>query len=175
MKRISAALIAFLSIAVSGCGGSSASDDHENFTPELRIFDVIDSVGTDTAVSNEPLEFDADYGDGLYEIWWKVNSLEDYTVTLSINDRETIANSLVIHSEVCGAGRRCDQQGDWVCEYIPPDEYSNDFFTWCGGSADEKNISSIVNRTQKQVFLFLNICDTNSNYCEYDYYPVTLY
>lgn len=173
MKKIlSVAVFVLFSVTLTGCGGSSsAADDphHDDYVPELRVFDIIDSYDTDTATpKHPPLALSPYLYDGLYEIFWNVNSLEDYTVTLRINDRPTLANSLVIHSQVCGEGRRCDQAGNWICEY------TNDFYMSCDGSTVEKDIYPLITKVPQLVYLFLEVCDSNSGYCEYDYYPVTL-
>lgn len=171
IKILPAVLVFFISICLSGCGSGTVAveDPHDNYVPELRAFDIIDSYDTDTANPNHPpLALSPYLYDGLYEIFWDVNSLEDYTVTLRINNRTTIAGSLPIYSQVCGAGRQCDQSGNWVCEY------TSDFYMSCEGSAREVDIYSLVNKVPQKVYLFVEICDTNSAYCEYDYYPVTL-
>ncbi|QEY19029.1 hypothetical protein D0C16_13295 [Cellvibrio sp. KY-GH-1] len=157
---------------MSGCGGEShAVDDphHDDYVPELRVFDLIDSYDTDTAKPNHPaLALSPYLYDGLFDVFWQVNSLEDYTVTLRINDRPSLTNSLKIHSQVCGAGRRCDQGGNWICEY------TNDFYMSCDGSGVERDIYPLVSKVPQLVYLLLEVCDSNSGYCEYDYYPVTL-
>lgn len=173
MKKIlSIATVASLSLFMVGCGSDSVAVDdhhHDNYVPELRVFDLIDSYDTDTAKPNHPpLALSPYLYDGLFDVFWQVNSLEDYTVTLRINDRPSLANSLIIHSQVCGAGRRCDQGGNWMCEY------TNDFYMSCDGSTFERDIYPIVDKVPQQVYLFLEVCDSNSGYCEYDYYPVTL-
>lgn len=173
MKKIlSTAIIALCSLAMSGCGGEShAVDDphHDDYVPELRVFDLIDSYDTDTAKPNHPaLALSPYLYDGLFDVFWQVNSLEDYTVTLRINDRPSLTNSLKIHSQVCGAGRRCDQGGNWICEY------TNDFYMFCDGSSVERDIYPLVSKVPQLVYLLLEVCDSNSGYCEYDYYPVTL-
>jgi hypothetical protein len=173
MKKIlSTAIIALCSLAMSGCGGEShAVDDphHDDYVPELRVFDLIDSYDTDTAKPNHPaLALSPYLYDGLFDVFWQVNSLEDYTVTLRINDRPSLTNSLKIHSQVCGAGRRCDQGGNWICEY------TNDFYMSCDGSSVERDIYPLVSKVPQLVYLLLEVCDSNSGYCEYDYYPVTL-
>ncbi len=173
MKKIlSTAIIALCSLAMSGCGGEShAVDDphHDDYVPELRVFDLIDSYDTDTAKPNHPaLALSPYLYDGLFDVFWQVNSLEDYTVTLRINDRPSLTNSLKIHSQVCGAGRRCDQGGNWICEY------TNDFYMSCDGSGVERDIYPLVGKVPQLVYLLLEVCDSNSGYCEYDYYPVTL-
>lgn len=163
------ALVLLISL-LAACGGSSAvSEPGEEYLPELRSFDIIDSYDTDTAVpKHPPLALSPYYYDGLYEVFWAVDSLEDYTVSLRINDRASIAGSLLISSQVCGAGRLCDQRGNWVCEY------TNDFYMSCDNSSREVDIYPLIRQLPQLVYLLLEICDRNSGYCEYDYYPVTL-
>lgn len=172
IKTLPAACILSISLVLFGCGGgSSPADDHhhEEYIPELHAFDIIDSYDVDTAAPNHPpLKLSPYLYDGLYEIFWDVNSLEDYTVSLRINDRPTLDNSLVIHSQVCGAGRRCDQSGNWVCEY------TSDFYMSCDGSASAVDIYPLIGQVPQKVYMLIEVCDTNSNYCEFDYYPVTL-
>lgn len=162
--------VVLLASFVSACGGerSAAHDPHDDYVPELRAFDIIDSYDTDTAVSNKPLALSPYFYDGLYEVFWAVNSLEDYTVSLRINDRASIAGSLLINSQVCGAGRACDQAGNWICEY------TNDFYMSCDNSVREVDVYPLIRQLPQQVYLLLEVCDRNSGYCEYDYYPVTL-
>lgn len=171
LKVLSAAIVFAVSIGLSGCGGGSVAvdDPHDNYVPELRAFDIIDSYDIDTATPNHPpLALSPYLYDGLYEIFWDVNSLEDYTVSLRINDRAAIAGSKVIQTQVCGAGRRCDQSGNWVCEY------TTDFYMSCDGSSNELDIYPLIKQMPQKVYLFIEICDSNSGYCEFDYYPVTL-
>lgn len=171
LTKLTAAILLSICVGLPGCGGSSVAvdDPHEDYVPELRAFDIIDSYDIDTAAPNHPpLAFSPYLYEGLYEIFWDVNSLEDYTVSLRINDRATLADSLVIHSQVCGAGRRCDQSGNWICEY------TSDFYMSCDGSAHEIDIYPLIDRMPQTVYMFIEICDSNSGYCEYDYYPVTL-
>ncbi len=163
------ALVCLAGLLVA-CGGSgSAAHPPSHVLPELRIFDIIDSYGTDTAQpQHPPLALSPYLYDGLYEIFWEVNSVKDYTVSLRINDRASIADSILIHSQVCGAGRRCDQVGNWICEY------TQDFFMSCDDAARAVDIYSLIRQVPQRVYLFLEICDRYSGYCEYDYYPVTL-
>lgn len=177
MKKIlSVAMIALFSLAISGCGDDSVAADphHDNYVPELQVFDLVDSYGTDTArAGHPPLALTPYLYDGVFDVYWEVDSLEDYTVTLSINDRPTLTNSLVIHSQVCGEGRRCDQGGNWICE-LTEDPVTTDPYMSCDGSVFQQNIYPLIVKYPQQVYLFMEICDTNSNYCEYDYYPVTI-
>lgn len=164
-----APLLVCLALVACGGGGSVAVAPGEEYLPELRVFDIIDSYETDTATPNRPpLALNPYQYDGLYEVFWAVDSVEDYTVSLRINDRATIANSLLITSQVCGAGRQCDQGGNWLCEY------TTDFYMSCDGSVSEVDIYPLVRQLPQRVYLLLEVCDRNSGYCEYDYYPVTL-
>ena len=49
-KYLPVAFVFFLSIGLFGCGSETVAvdDPHENYTPELRAFDIIDSYDTDT-------------------------------------------------------------------------------------------------------------------------------
>lgn len=171
-KIFTSVALAMLASLLVACGGSSSGrvvDVPEQYLPELRVFDIIDSYDTDTANPNyPPLALSPYFYDGFYEIFWAVDSLEDYTVSLRINDTTSIASSILINSQVCGAGRRCDQGGNWICEY------TNDFYMSCDDSSRKVDIYPLIRKLPQRVYLFLEICDRNSSYCEYDYYPVTL-
>lgn len=170
IKILSATILFFTSLGLIGCGGDSVAvdDPNENYVPELIAFDIIDSYGTDTATPNYPqLAFNPYLSDSLFEIFWDVNSLEDYEVSLRINDRDTIGNSVKIHSQFCGANRRCDQWGNWVCEY------TSDFHMSCGDGR-EVDIYSLITQVPQKIYVFIETCDVNSGYCEYDRYPVIL-
>lgn len=173
MKKIlSVAVFVLFTVTLAGCGGgSSAVDDphHEDYVPELRVFDIIDTNDTDTAKPNHPhLEINPYRNDGIFGVFWEVNSLEDYTVTLHINDQPTLANSLKVHSQVCGAGRSCDQDGGWACTY------TTDFYMYCDNSNFEQDVYPLLANSPQKVYLLLKVCDSNSGYCEFDYYPVFL-
>ena len=169
MKKLfmSLVLLSITSILVA-CGGGGSSAHHDEYFPELRAFDMIDSYDVDTATSNDPLALSPYEYEGLFEIFWKVDSLEDYRVSLKINDRDSLYNSITIGTTVCGAGLACDQSGHWVCEYTE-DGYMN-----CDTSVRNVDIAPLFDVVPETVYLLLEICDTNSNYCEFDSYPVTL-
>lgn len=159
-------LVCLASLLGACGGGSSQAADQEDFVPELRAFDMIDSYDVDTATSNEPLTLSPYLYDGLFEVFWKVNSLEDYRVSLRINDRDDWRNSITIATEICGEGLRCDQAGNWVCEY------TSDFYMSCDVSSREVDINELFDQVPEDLYLLLEVCDTNSGYCEYDSYPV---
>lgn len=164
-KLISAAFIVFTLLVISGCGdGSSrAVDRHvDNYVPELLIYDIVDSYGNDSADPEYPFYEILD--ESVFDVYWEVNSLEDYTVTLILNDRPVPTGGIALHSQVCGAGRRCDQGGGWICDYF--DDYMS-----CEDAVTPVDVLPLTRKTQN-LYLVMNICDSDSPYCEYDYYSV---
>lgn len=170
-KMFSPTVLVMIASLLMACDGSDAPVALvPELCPELRAFDIIDSYNTDTASPNfPPLALNPYLDDGRYEVFWDVVSFEDYTVNLRINERGSIGGSILISSQVCGAGRRCDQAGHWICEY------TSDFYMSCNDFSDKVDIAPLIRQVPQQAFLFIEICDTNSgDCCEYDYYPVTL-
>lgn len=176
MKLFALPFLALMLLGVTACGGSSSAAHPEDYVPELRYFDIIDSYDVDTArdpradLALTPFR----YG-GLFEVFWGVNSLEDYSVTLKINSRPSLVDSITIHSEVCGENRWCDQAGNLVCEY------TEEFYMSCENSGQLVDILPLfpVDENEEPItpetlYLFLEVCDYDSYYCEYDYYPVLM-
>lgn len=176
MKLFALPLIALILLGITACGGNSSAVHPEDYVPELRYFDIIDSYDVDTArdpgadLALTPFRYD-----GLFEIFWEVNSLEDYVVTFKINDRPSLVNSIAIHSEVCGERKWCDQAGNLMCEY------TREFYMTCANSNELVDILPLfpVDENQEAItpttlYLFLEVCDYDSFYCEYDYYPVLM-
>ena len=104
----------------------------------------------------------------MFEIRWIASSLEDYRVRVSINDRPSLTDSVEIHNERCGAGLWCDRDGSLLCEYCVNLTLS------CDRYSDPVDISYLFYTIPEDLYLFLEICDIDSPYCEYDYYPVTM-
>jgi hypothetical protein len=168
MKKFSLLGIILLSLLLGACHEERAVYDDE-YVPELRRFDMIDSYDVDTAVSNAPLALSPYEYEGLFEVFWKVDSLEDYRVSLKINDRNSIYNSIMIGTTICGEGKVCDQAGSWVCEY------TEDLYMNCDTSTRNVDISSLFGSSlPKTLYLLLEVCDANSDYCTYRSYPVSM-
>jgi hypothetical protein len=160
--------LVLLIAALSACHDDTEAVHPEEYTPELYSFDLIDSYDQDTArPPYTDLALNPSQYEGMFEIFWRVNSLEDYTMSLRISDRPLISTSLSVHSEICGAGRWCDQSGSLICEY------TSDFYLSCDNSNNPLDIVDFFPQVPpQQLYLFLEVCDNNSSYCEYDYYPV---
>ncbi len=170
MKKIALGLVMLTSLMIVGCGGgsSAAPDPSYNYTPALLSYHIFDSYNTDTDSSNAPLALNPYLYDGIFEVYWTANSLEDYRVRLSINDRPSLTNSIEFHNERCGVGLWCDLGGSLLCEY------GADLTLSCGTNFDPVDISYLFSTIPEDLYLFLEVCDIDSPYCEYDYYPVTM-
>lgn len=179
MKNIIGMLIVLTSISLTACGGGGGGShttevvyvapEVVNYTPDLIRFDIFDSYGVDTATSDEALRISAS---SIFNVDWKVNSLEDYRVNIRINDSAGIANSIRVYSEICGSGRACDQSSGVVCEY------TSDHFLSCNNSVPEDIIELFPYGAPENLYLILEICDIDSPsptlYCTYDSYPVRM-
>jgi len=168
MNKLIVLSVVISSLLLAACGGGREPAYEDDYVPELRSFDMIDSYDVDTAISSAPLALSPYEYDGLFEVFWRVNSLENYRVSLKINDRDSLINSINIGSTVCGAGLACDQSGNWVCEY------TDDLFMNCDTSVRDVDIEPLFDVIPQTLYLLLEVCDTNSNYCEFDSYPVTM-
>ena len=167
MKNCFAVAFCFL---LAGCGGGPGGDyDHDyNPAPVLVGFDVVDSYGVDTAASLAPLAINPYKDDGLFDLFWRVNSLEDYRVNFYINDSISLSNAVMIYSEVCGAGHNCDQNGNLICQY------TSDFYMACGNSFQHKDIAFLFKQVPQKLYMTLEICDMDSPYCVSQFYPVSM-
>ncbi len=172
MKKLFGLLMVVASISLTACGGGGGQVAPRviNYTPELRQFDVVDSYGVDTAKpGTTPLAINPYLDNGLFDVYWQVNSLEDYRMNVRINDTAGINNSLLIYSEICGLGRACDQSGGVICEYTA------DFMLSCNNSSHPTDIYALFpNGSPQKLYLALEICDLDSSYCAYNYYPVRM-
>ena len=157
----------FCVLLLSACGGDVETHSY-NPAPSLVGFDVVDSYGVDTAYSNKQLNLDPYINNGLFDIFWRVNSLDDYRVNVRISSAPDVNNSILIYSEVCGIGRACDQGGNSICEYTA------DFYLSCNNARSPTDIASLMKRVPQTLYLVLEVCDLDSPYCGYMYYPVSM-
>lgn len=168
MKTFAVSFITICCVMVTACGGGSDHQDAPpiNYTPELRAFDMLDSYDVDTAFSSAPLSLNPYLYHGLFEVYWEVRSREDYRASVRINDVPDIIGSQLVHSEICGPGLWCDQAGSLMCDY------GADLTMSCSTSGGRTSIDYLFRTIPDQLYMILQICDLNSPYCEYSYYPV---
>lgn len=142
-------------------------DSGYDFVPNLRAFHVIDSYGISTELDpGEALVIDPYYDAGLFEIDWRVDSLEDYQVSFRVGEESNIARSTIVYSEICGEGLPCDQEAIRLCQYY------SDLTMACGLDDRVTDISPEIHTLPQRVYAFIEVCDLDSDYCEYDYYRV---
>jgi hypothetical protein len=171
VKNILSLIVIIVSISFTACGGGGDGEvvvvHAVNYTPELKRFDVVDSYGIDTREpGTTPLTIDPYADNGLFDVFWRVNSLEDYRVNIRINDRAGVNNSLLIYSEICGLGRACDQGSGVICEY------TDDYWLSCNNNRAIDIYPLFPLGAPEKQYLVLEICDLDSTYCAYDYYSV---
>jgi len=154
-------------LGLAGCRTEVVADSERDYVPSLRYFDLIDSYDQDTA---QPpygtLAINPYLYDGLFDVSWGVSNRGDYLVHLWINNRARIEDALLVQSQLCGPGLACDQTGGLICEY------TSDFYLSCDQRRAPLDIAPLVTQIPEQLYLFLEVCDRQSRYCEYDYYPV---
>jgi len=153
----------FLLTACGGSGGHAVEAYPVNPVPSIVSFDITDSYGVDTATSTWALEVDPYIDNGLFDLRWRVNSLEDYEVNIRVNSRADTYNSILIYSDVCGAGLSCDQRGNLICEYTA------DYYLSCG-----RGLASSIKSLPQDLYVILEICDLDSLYCTIAKYPVSM-
>lgn len=160
-------LILAFCFVLTACGGEPATYAY-NPTPSLVGFDIVDSYGVDTAKSRAPLAIDPYIYNGLFDVYWRANSLDDYRVNVRINSTPDPYNSILVYSDICGAGRACDQGGGLICEY------TTDFYLSCNNARNPTDIASLMKRVPQDLYLILEVCDLDSPACNYMQYPVSM-
>lgn len=161
-------VLCFLLAACGGDSGRAVEARPVDPVPSLVGFDIIDSYGVDTGVSNQALEIDPYVDGGLFDVLWRVNSLEDYRINVRVNSIADTYNSTLIYTDVCGEGLSCDQGGNLICEY------TTDYYLSCGNSQHLIDVASLIKRVPQKLFLIFEVCDLDSSYCSYQYYPVSM-
>lgn len=167
MKTFLLAMV--LGFILTACGGGGDDPDQVyNPAPVLVGFDVVDSYGVDTGSSAAPLALNPYKDDGLFDLFWRVNSLEDYRVNIYFNDSSALSNAILVYSDVCGYGHKCDQNGNLICQY------TSDFFVACGNDFRQKDIGVLFRQVPQTVYLTFEVCDLDSPFCTNQYYRVSM-
>jgi len=187
-------LIAALAIAIftTGCGGghgdvhvdsghSGPHHGHEaDYWPYLLDFHIIDSFGIST--EDDPTsasELDPYEDEGLFDIYWDVDAVNDYIVEYRINDAPVIEGSRLIDAELCGIDLPCDEQGWQLCQYKPEFSMSCDVATQAyvdvNSTYNPLQFADMVGPLPQLLYFVVQICDTQSLYCEYGTKPILLF
>ncbi len=188
-------IITILLIAVifaAGCRGGVHTDvyiedDHHShayyesdFYPQFYGFDMVDSFGIDTAnFTNYVPEIDPYVDDGFFEVYWDVDATRDYIVEYRINDIPGVSGSRLIDAELCGIGLTCNATGFQYCQYTPEFTLMCDVaypaYEDLNSTLDPLDINDMITDLPETLYFVMQICDTESNYCEVEALPVLLY
>ncbi|GAB1263860.1 hypothetical protein [Aurantivibrio infirmus] len=179
MKTASAVLGLLLVSVITGCGGGGGSSD-EVFVvpynpPSLEAFHVVDSLGVSSEDFIDPFLVLNPYIDGgQFEIYWDVLNEYDYSVELRINDVPFIEGSRFVSSDYCGIGLDCDLSGIQFCEYYADFSMSCDPPGTNNPNQTVVRFDDMISTVPQDMYLILDICDTESDYCEYRVQEVSL-
>lgn len=167
------ALLFVLSIIglLAGCGGGGSSGggaEHDtHYPPRLDAFHLVDSYGDSSEDGAPYLGLNPYIDGGQFEVYWYADNVHDYTIELRINDAPTLSGSRLISSDYCGVDLDCDREGIQFCEYYA------DFSMSCDppGTANPNQyityFDDLVFTLPETLYLILDLCDTESDYCEY--------
>ena len=158
------ALIAASMLVLAGCGATSSSDD-----PELNDFGIIDTNGNDSATTAEDdLQVDADINNGDFRIYWEVDTNDDYTIDVYINDDDDRFGGLKLFSDFCDPDDDCHEDQfldcdfqndlDLICEDYDDNEVEVDI-TRLSDIRDEDDLP-------EDLYLIIEVCDPFGFDCE---------
>ncbi len=181
LKKILLILPAFGALA--GCGAEHAyhdghSDYYEQprevqvrapelYKPSLQDFHMVDSYGTDSGSSSDALAIDPYTDEGMFEVYWFVDSWDDYWVEFYISDNPSMDGAEYIASQMCGVGLDCNEDGMQFCQY------SADMYLSCDtGEQHSADLSPLIYAFPQTLYFILQACDFSFEYCEYAFYPV---
>ncbi len=168
--RIAGWMLPVLLLVLSGCESKTVvhvPEPHRD-EPMLYHYFIVDSFG----VSNEfdefvELELDPFEDDGIFEVYWDVDSFSDYRVTLSVNDEDGLLGAVWLSEEVCGPSRSCDYTGLQLCQYFP------DYTMGCGYDLNEAehnrvSVDHLVITEPETLYVNIDVCNLSGTYCEAD-------
>lgn len=165
-------LITFCGILMACNSETTYEADDEHYAPTLYNFHVIDSYGINSEYNPfASLSLSPFLDWGIFEIYWDVSSVEPYTIEFMINDQPTIAGSRLISREHCASDYACHNYQFQFCEY------DTDFTIECetpNGDTQSGNVADLVYQLPQDLYLILQVCDDDQDYCEYQSRRVTL-
>ncbi len=151
-------------VITTACGGLSSSDD-----PELNRFEIRDTSGSDSATDPESeISLSAGENDGEFELYWDIDTDDDYSYEVRINDRDSMTGSLQIFSDRCDPDDSCHDNQKLDCEYRND---GDDLEIICENSRDDEettNINLIADDDDlpEDLHFILETCDPFGFDCE---------
>lgn len=155
----------------------AACDDHSHHEPVIErptiySWEVVDSYGhSNVGYSHNghgdysrSLLVDHTIDRGYFELFWDVESYDDYSATIYINDYPGLVGAYQLDSTYCGHGLSCDEEGFAYCEYYSGsrDEIS------CSASNHAKpfiDVTNLFTYHPSELYLILEACNSHSGYC----------
>lgn len=169
-------------IGLSACG-SGYDEYHEDHygeshpvysdAPEIVSFNMIDSYEINSEFERDPLRLSPYVDNGLFELFWEIDTRTPHRVEMYLNDRPTTDRGILMSSSWCGAGENCGRNSYQFCRYrgdlTMTCELPESIITYA-----DRNISSLINNLPEQAYFVLEVCDEDLFYCEYSSLRVTL-
>lgn len=163
--------------ALTACGSSAAPAQVVVYDeqPHLQDFQIVDSYGAQSSPIYTPI-LDPFIDDGLFDVYWGAQSFYDYWVTVSINDRPGMADSLILSEELCGYDYSCDYDGTQLCVF------DSDYYMGCGADLYEAELNMVdilelipVVDAPTPLYINIEVCDESGWLCEVRSQAVTAY
>lgn len=174
MNKLWVLLWCTLCLTLTACGSGGDSHHHNDdvvivhYPPELHSFQLVDSYGFNSDDDPNVIPALSPFVDGgLFEVYWDVHAMDDYTVELRINDRPSFVNSRLVSNDYCGAGLSCDLEGALWCEY------NKDFSLTCDPPEVENPgvyrtyVDDWIFELPQRLYFLLEVCDTVTTSCEF--------
>lgn len=163
------ALITASLLVLGGCGATSSSDD-----PELNDLGIIDTGGANSATTAEAdLLVDADEStvttdEGEFTLYWDVDTNDDYTIDVYINDDDDKIGALRLFSEFCDPDDDCHEDQRLQCEFQNNLELSCEDYDDNQVTVDLTRLSDIVDEDDFPIDLYfiIEVCDPFGFDCE---------
>lgn len=163
-------------LAITACeGGDGSGKFYTRSGPELYGFSIVDSYGVDSDQDFvSPLSIDPNVDGGWFEIYWDVESHNDYTVEIALNDRADMRGAIVVGREYCGPRLACDDLGGHFCHYTK-DNYLG--CAWLDNEVhhNQKDVYDFLYEFPQPLYLNIRVCDLQGRFCEIGSLPVEVY
>lgn len=155
----------------------AACDEHhhqEAFIerPSIYSWEIVDSFGHSNigyshnghGEYHRDLLIDSTIDHGYFELWWDVDSYDDYSATIYINDYPGLIGAYQLESTYCGYGLSCDNEGFAYCEYYSG---SRDEISCSAKNYNQPfvDVTSIFSHHPSELYLIIEACNSHSGYC----------
>ena len=175
MKFLQKIALTTLLVTLWGCSGGSHHHVDTHYGPELYGFYIVDSFGVNSEFDHvTPLELDPEVDGGLFDLYWDVESHDDYRLRVGVNDQPTMHGAEIVGSARCGWGLFCEEDSGFICEYTSFGEVG------CGLDLAEADynlvsIDHLLVTYPEARYVKIQFCDLSGDICEVSSLPVDFY